>query len=138
MELYTASSVEAMGTLCVSRCLKNVSIHANFDWLLQSGDVTGAPMGYKRVLIENIISFFVFRKQFACHACESSVCMFEKRKKVSKKVSSLVLDHHLWPTSSSVDDGHRRGEWAIPPLVSHSSPVTLSSAESAHLTGCYR
>lgn len=138
MELYAASSFDAMGTLRVSRRLNYVSILANFGWLLQSGDITGTPTGYKRVPMENIISFFVFRKQFICHACESSMCMLEKRKKVSKTISSLVLDRHLWPTSSSVGDGHRRGEWAIPPLLSHSSPVTLPCAKSAHMTGCYR
>lgn len=41
-----------------------------------------------------------------------------------------MLDHHLWPTSSSVGDGHRRGEWAIPPLcpTPHLSPFPVQKA----------
>lgn len=73
---------------------------ANFYCRPQSGDVTSALTGFKREPMENIISFFVFRKLFVCHACESSVCIFEKRKyqacqldlgDVSRHASDLLL-----------------------------------------------
>lgn len=38
--------IDAMEMLSMSQCLKHVLIHANFDWLQQSGDITGAPTGY--------------------------------------------------------------------------------------------
>lgn len=50
------------------------------------------------------------------------------------------LYRHSRPTSSSVTsvgDGQRRGERAIPPLMSLSLFVALPGAQRAHVTGCY-
>lgn len=86
--------------------------------------------------LENIISLFVFRKQFVCHACESSVRMFEKRNKLSRNylhqcwIATCGPPLHLLPLLV-MGTGEKNGQYP------HSS-VTLSGVENAHMTGCYR
>lgn len=53
-----------MGKLCGNWCLKYVWIHANFDWQLQTNDVTDASTDYKTPPEEHVISPFGFRQPF--------------------------------------------------------------------------
>lgn len=53
-------------------------LHANLNWLPQSGDITDMLEVCIRVPSENVISFFDFRKPFVCLCVGFCMCGSEK------------------------------------------------------------
>lgn len=103
-----------MGMLYVSRHLKHLYvIYAPFDWLLQSGDVTDLPTGFKRVPKENIIRFFYSGSHLCivCVKCPTSssvafsvvqVPSILLRLSIKGKVSNIAFLSHIFGRHSQV------------------------------------